>query len=117
LRLSYQFLSPKYPITTLLLSSSSIANPLPSALEYRQTVSGYQTSCVHDASIAFDDGPYSFETDLVDKFMSYGANATLFVNGYNYVRISELNYSLCTRPAYMTRWLSILSAIPMNLAS
>jgi len=43
-------------------------------------------NCVHDAAIAFDDGPYTHETDLVDELVSYGAISTLFVNGYNYVR-------------------------------
>lgn len=55
---------------------------------------GYITECATDTAIAFDDGPYIYETELADELVSIGANATFFINGYNWVGIlynSQLN--------------------------
>lgn len=75
-------------LTALVFASPIFASVLPAAspLRTRQTLAGYQTQCVtQDTSIAFDDGPHIYETELVDAMASYGAKGTLFVNGYNYV--------------------------------
>ncbi|OIW34073.1 glycoside hydrolase/deacetylase [Coniochaeta ligniaria NRRL 30616] len=41
--------------------------------------------CVNAGEIAvtFDDGPYLYTNDLLDKFKSYGARATFFITGNN----------------------------------
>ncbi|CCC12289.1 unnamed protein product [Sordaria macrospora k-hell] len=41
--------------------------------------------CVTDGDIAltFDDGPYLYTNDLLDKLKSYGAKATFFITGNN----------------------------------
>jgi peptidoglycan/xylan/chitin deacetylase (PgdA/CDA1 family) len=41
--------------------------------------------CVNDGDIAmtFDDGPYLYTNDLLDKLKSYGAKATFFITGNN----------------------------------
>ncbi|RKU48026.1 hypothetical protein DL546_007354 [Coniochaeta pulveracea] len=41
--------------------------------------------CVNPGEIAitFDDGPYLYTNDLLDKFKSYGAKATFFITGNN----------------------------------
>ncbi|KAJ4304397.1 hypothetical protein N0V88_002010 [Collariella sp. IMI 366227] len=41
--------------------------------------------CVNPGEIAltFDDGPYIYTNDLLDKLKSYGAKATFFVTGNN----------------------------------
>ncbi|KIH92997.1 hypothetical protein SPBR_02612 [Sporothrix brasiliensis 5110] len=36
-----------------------------------------------DIAITFDDGPYNFTGDLLDKFAAYGAKATFFITGNN----------------------------------
>ncbi|KAI0603349.1 hypothetical protein F4775DRAFT_587869 [Biscogniauxia sp. FL1348] len=41
--------------------------------------------CVNpgDIAVTFDDGPYNFTNDLLDKFAEYGAKATFFITGTN----------------------------------
>ncbi|CAK7218751.1 hypothetical protein SBRCBS47491_003616 [Sporothrix bragantina] len=36
-----------------------------------------------DIAITFDDGPYNYTGDLLDKFAAYGAKATFFITGNN----------------------------------
>lgn len=76
-------------VACLLLSNLYIIHALPATftLDERQALSGYQTQCLHDVAIAFDDGPYIYNTELVDEMVSYGTLGTFFVNGYNWVRM------------------------------
>ncbi|KAI1861368.1 uncharacterized protein JN550_010898 [Neoarthrinium moseri] len=41
--------------------------------------------CVNkgDIAITFDDGPYNYTNDLLDKFKKYGGRATFFITGNN----------------------------------
>ncbi|KAI5928687.1 carbohydrate-binding module family 18 [Camillea tinctor] len=41
--------------------------------------------CVNpgDIAVTFDDGPYNYTNDLLDKFAEYGAKATFFITGTN----------------------------------
>lgn len=36
-----------------------------------------------DIAITFDDGPYTFTADLLDKFKAHNATATFFITGNN----------------------------------
>lgn len=41
------------------------------------------TICVLDVAFTFDDGPYSYTSDLLDKLLVYNAKATFMVTGNN----------------------------------
>jgi hypothetical protein len=41
------------------------------------------TICVLDVACTFDDGPYSYTSDLLDKLKVYNAKATFMVTGNN----------------------------------
>jgi hypothetical protein len=94
-------LAMKQNIVSLLLASSvfvnaqSASNGTAQTNQTMQILTGYQKKCIHDAAIAFDDGPYIHETELVNSMVSYGALSTLFVNGFNYViKFSVLSSTL-----------------------
>ncbi|KAK0711196.1 hypothetical protein B0H67DRAFT_279837 [Lasiosphaeris hirsuta] len=43
----------------------------------------YECVKVGDIALTFDDGPYLYTSDLLDKLKSYGAKATFFITGNN----------------------------------
>ncbi|KAK3357418.1 hypothetical protein B0T25DRAFT_449731 [Lasiosphaeria hispida] len=43
----------------------------------------YECVKVGDIALTFDDGPYLYTNDLLDKLKSYGAKATFFITGNN----------------------------------
>lgn len=69
----------------LFAASPLLVNALPASSAKREVLTGLQSACLHDVSLSFDDGPHIYTTDLVNSLVSYGANTTLFVNGYNWV--------------------------------
>lgn len=36
-----------------------------------------------DIAFTFDDGPYNYTSDLLDKFKAYNATATFFISKFN----------------------------------
>lgn len=70
-------------ISSFALLCPLLASALPAVHEARQVLMGYQTKCLKDTSMTFDDGPFIYETELVDELASYGAYSTFFVNGNN----------------------------------
>ncbi|THH10445.1 hypothetical protein EW145_g1329 [Phellinidium pouzarii] len=52
----------------------------------RQGLADVYSSCTEPNTVAltFDDGPYIYETEIVDLLNKNGIKATFFVNGYNW---------------------------------
>ncbi|KAJ7051030.1 hypothetical protein C8F01DRAFT_1176396 [Mycena amicta] len=71
-------------------------------LHTRQDGSGIIDSCVQTGQVAltFDDGPWQYNRELVDKLVAAGIRATFFVNGdnfnciYNKTAVADLRYAL-----------------------
>ncbi|KAI9283064.1 hypothetical protein BC943DRAFT_328209 [Umbelopsis sp. AD052] len=65
-----------------LILSSTLVSTSPIA---RRTLSGVQTNCKKGYfALTYDDGPYQFTEELVDKLDAAGVKATFFVNGKNW---------------------------------
>ncbi|KAM7204032.1 hypothetical protein V8F20_003730 [Naviculisporaceae sp. PSN 640] len=60
--------------------------------------------CVNDGQIAltFDDGPYIYTNDLLDKLKAYGAKATFFITGNNLGK-GQINDPSTIYPAIIRR--------------
>ncbi|CAG8971104.1 hypothetical protein HYALB_00010681 [Hymenoscyphus albidus] len=63
-------------------STASIARPKVGSVPYGGA-GIYDCSVAGDIALTFDDGPYSYTSDLLDKLAVYGAKATFFITGNN----------------------------------
>ncbi|KAH8550643.1 hypothetical protein BGW37DRAFT_497831 [Umbelopsis sp. PMI_123] len=72
------------PLSALILCLSLVsASPLA-----RRNTPGVQTNCKKGYfALTYDDGPYEYTSELVDKLNAAGVKATFFVNGNNWWNI------------------------------
>ena len=63
-------------------STATIARPKVGSIPYGG-LGIYDCAVNGDIAITFDDGPYSYTADLLDKFRAYNARATFFITGNN----------------------------------
>ncbi|KAI8584223.1 hypothetical protein K450DRAFT_218723 [Umbelopsis ramanniana AG] len=82
-----------------LLLSSTLVSTSPIT---RRTLTGVQTDCKKGYfALTYDDGPYEFTEELVDKLDAAGIKATFFVNGKNWWDIkTDSNASAAIEKAY-----------------
>ncbi|KAI5120411.1 hypothetical protein M0805_006912 [Coniferiporia weirii] len=68
----------------------------------RQGLAAVYSSCTEPNTVAltFDDGPYIYETEIVDLLNQNGIKATFFVNGNNYDCIYDDSVITSLRHAY-----------------
>jgi len=80
--------------TSALLTSLAVAHP---SVGKRAVSKGtYIASCVNKDHVAlsFDDGPYQYTVDLLNKLEASGHRATFFCNGQNYGNIYDYTTAL-----------------------
>jgi peptidoglycan/xylan/chitin deacetylase (PgdA/CDA1 family) len=63
-------------------STASIARPQLGDIPYGGT-GIYDCAVAGDIAFTFDDGPYNYTSDLLDKLLVYGAKATFMITGNN----------------------------------
>ncbi|KAJ9131658.1 Glycoside hydrolase/deacetylase, partial [Pleurostoma richardsiae] len=64
------------------VSTARIARPKLGSVPYGGA-GIYDCAVAGDIALTFDDGPYSYTGDLLDKLKAYGAKATFFITGNN----------------------------------
>lgn len=64
------------------MSTASIARPKLGKIAYGG-LGIYDCINEGDIALTFDDGPYDYTGDLLDKLAAYGAHATFFITGNN----------------------------------
>ncbi|KAK1826954.1 hypothetical protein QBC39DRAFT_394045 [Podospora conica] len=62
----------------------------------------YECKKAGDIALTFDDGPYKYTNDLLDKLRSYGAKATFFITGNN-IGKGHINDPATEYPAIIRR--------------
>lgn len=62
----------------------------------------YECVTTGDIALTFDDGPYLYTNDLLDKLKSYGAKATFFITGNN-IGKGRINDPSTIYPAILRR--------------
>ncbi|KAI4518118.1 carbohydrate esterase family 4 protein [Schizophyllum commune Tattone D] len=67
-------------LVAFVAAEVAIANPV------KRQLAQVITDCVNpnDAALTFDDGPWNYETDIVNTLDAAGAKGTFFLNGNNY---------------------------------
>ncbi|KAG8922976.1 Carbohydrate esterase 4 protein [Tulasnella sp. 417] len=72
------------------------------SLVERATLAPVYSKCTlnNTVAITFDDGPYTWTTDIVNTLRTYSANATFFVNGNNFQCIYSTDNEKRLKAAY-----------------
>ncbi|TRM64700.1 carbohydrate esterase family 4 protein [Schizophyllum amplum] len=67
-------------LVPLVLAAVTVANPV------KRQLAQVITNCANDndAALTFDDGPWQYQTDIVNTLNDAGAKGTFFLNGNNY---------------------------------
>lgn len=77
-------------------STASIPKPLLGSIPYGG-VGIYDCLVAGDIAFTFDDGPYSYASDLLDKLAVYNASATFMITGKNLGKVQCILEVLKTR--------------------